>query len=157
MKKIWLIVIVAASVTLGVFIGGMFMPTGSNANTEADVSENQQYTCGMHPEIISDEPGYCPVCEMKLTPIRQATSSLASGERGEIIYWVAPMDPAYIRNEPGQSPMGMDLVPVYENEVAGDVIRIDPVTSQNMGLKMTAVTKQELSRAINTVAHITYD
>jgi len=34
----------------------------------------------------------------------------------EILYWVAPMDPAYRRDEPGKSPMGMDLVPVYEEE-----------------------------------------
>jgi Cu(I)/Ag(I) efflux system membrane fusion protein len=26
----------------------------------------QLYTCGMHPEIISEEPGYCPICGMKL-------------------------------------------------------------------------------------------
>lgn len=26
----------------------------------------------------------------------------------KIRYWVAPMDPNYIRNEPGKSPMGMD-------------------------------------------------
>ncbi|WP_392339976.1 efflux RND transporter periplasmic adaptor subunit [Moritella marina] len=31
----------------------------------------------------------------------------------EILYWVAPMDANYRRDEPGQSPMGMDLVPVY--------------------------------------------
>ncbi|MBR9984721.1 MAG: hypothetical protein KFF68_02315, partial [Desulfosarcina sp.] len=30
----------------------------------------------------------------------------------KIKYWAAPMDPTYIRNEPGKSPMGMDLVPV---------------------------------------------
>ena len=34
----------------------------------------------------------------------------------KIKYWVAPMDPTYIRDEPGKSPMGMDLVPVYEEE-----------------------------------------
>ena len=28
------------------------------------------------------------------------------------------MDPTYIRKEPGKSPMGMDLVPVYEDEAA---------------------------------------
>ena len=27
------------------------------------------YTCGMHPQIIRKEPGNCPVCEMKLTPV----------------------------------------------------------------------------------------
>ncbi|MDH4018713.1 MAG: efflux RND transporter periplasmic adaptor subunit [Xanthomonadales bacterium] len=34
----------------------------------------------------------------------------------EILYWVAPMDPDYRRDEPGKSPMGMDLVPVYAEE-----------------------------------------
>ena len=38
----------------------------------------------------------------------------------EPLYWVAPMDPNYRRDEPGKSPMGMDLVPVYEEEAAGD-------------------------------------
>jgi RND family efflux transporter MFP subunit len=28
------------------------------------------YTCGMHPQIILDHPGNCPICGMKLTPIR---------------------------------------------------------------------------------------
>jgi len=33
-----------------------------------------------------------------------------------IKYWRAPMDPTYIRDKPGKSPMGMDLIPVYEEE-----------------------------------------
>lgn len=37
------------------------------------------------------------------------------GER-QVKYWVAPMDDNYRRDKPGQSPMGMDLVPVYEEE-----------------------------------------
>ena len=34
----------------------------------------------------------------------------------EVLYWVAPMDSSYRRDEPGKSPMGMDLVPVYADE-----------------------------------------
>ena len=34
----------------------------------------------------------------------------------KVLYWQAPMDPAYISDKPGKSPMGMDLVPVYEDE-----------------------------------------
>ena len=34
----------------------------------------------------------------------------------KVKYWRAPMDPTYIRDKPGKSPMGMDLVPVYEDE-----------------------------------------
>ena len=46
----------------------------------------------------------------------------------EILYWVAPMDPNYRRDEPGKSPMGMDLVPVYAGDEAADsgVVSIDP-------------------------------
>jgi multidrug efflux pump subunit AcrA (membrane-fusion protein) len=28
------------------------------------------YTCGMHPQVIQDHPGNCPICGMKLTPIK---------------------------------------------------------------------------------------
>ena len=44
-------------------------------------------------------------------------SDAADGDP-EIDYWVAPMDPTYQRDEPGKSPMGMDLVPVYKKPAA---------------------------------------
>ena len=25
------------------------------------------YTCGMHPQVVQDHPGNCPICGMKLT------------------------------------------------------------------------------------------
>jgi len=40
----------------------------------------------------------------------------ASTNEPEIKYWVAPMDANYRRDKPGKSPMGMDLVPVYEEQ-----------------------------------------
>jgi Cu(I)/Ag(I) efflux system membrane fusion protein len=43
----------------------------------------------------------------------QTNDPTGTGER-RVRYWVAPMDPTYISDEPGKSPMGMDLVPVYE-------------------------------------------
>jgi len=30
-----------------------------------------QFTCPMHPEIISDKPGKCPKCEMDLVPVKK--------------------------------------------------------------------------------------
>ncbi|QUM74836.1 efflux RND transporter periplasmic adaptor subunit [Moritella sp. 24] len=45
----------------------------------------------------------------------QAANDVTSAEP-EILYWVAPMDANYRRDTPGQSPMGMDLVPVYAEE-----------------------------------------
>lgn len=80
---------------------------------------------------------------------------------GKVIkYWAAPMDPTYIRNQPGQSPMGMDLVPVFEEEgekLPASTIRIDPVTIQNMGVRTARVAKMELKKSIRALGTITYD
>ncbi len=58
--------------------------------------------------------------EMALTkPGIKADVKSETFER-KAIYWRAPMDPMEIYDEPGKSKMGMDLVPVYEDEVAGD-------------------------------------
>ena len=120
----------------------------------------EKYTCGMHPMIIVDEPGICPICGMDLTPLKEGTggtSAVATGEK-KIKYWQAPMDPTFIRDEPGKSPMGMDLVPVYENEATGGaMISIDPATIQNMGVRTAAVTRGNLSRTIRTVGLVSYE
>lgn len=79
----------------------------------------------------------------------------------KIKYWVAPMDPTYIRDKPGKSPMGMDLVPVYEEEgeekEPTSTIRIDPVTIQNMGVRLGEVERRALTKTIRTVGFVTYD
>lgn len=131
------------------------------AGPAAAVAADTQYTCGMHPMIITDEPGSCPICGMALTPLKAGTGagSAAAAPAGErkIKYWVAPMDPTYIRDEPGKSPMGMDLVPVYEDEApGGSVISIDPVTSQNMGVRTAPATRRNLARTIRTVGLVGY-
>ena len=79
----------------------------------------------------------------------------------KIKYWVAPMDPTYIRNEPGKSPMGMDLVPKYEEEdgelEAASTIRVDPITVQNMGVRTAPVVRKPLTKTIRAFGNITYD
>ena len=79
----------------------------------------------------------------------------------KIKYWAAPMDPTYIRQEPGKSPMGMDLVPVYEEEGEGkepaSTIRIDPVTIQNMGIRTEKVKMGSPVKTIRTIGNIIYD
>ncbi len=79
----------------------------------------------------------------------------------KIKYWTSPMDPTYIRDEPGKSPMGMELVPVYEEEgeekEPTSTIRIDPATMQNMGVRLGRVQRKSLVKDIRTVGNITYD
>src|SRR5574338_999954 len=42
----------------------------------------QKYTCPMHPEIIRDGPGSCPICGMALEPL---TISLEDEENPELV------------------------------------------------------------------------
>jgi Cu(I)/Ag(I) efflux system membrane fusion protein len=77
----------------------------------------------------------------------------------EILYWVAPMDPNYRRDEPGKSPMGMDLVPVYADEAgaAPGVVSIDPTVLSNLGVRTAIAERGTLPRLIETVGYIGYD
>ena len=91
----------------------------------------------------------------------QQTQDVTAGKKErKIKYWVAPMDPAYISDKPGKSPMGMDLVPVYEDEEEESdkgAIKIDPVMVQNIGVRTTKVSRGPLHATIRTVGHVTYD
>jgi Cu(I)/Ag(I) efflux system membrane fusion protein len=77
----------------------------------------------------------------------------------EILYWVAPMDPNFRREEPGKSPMGMDLVPVYADEVdtRPGVVKINPAIVANLGVRTAAAEFGPLSRLIETVGYVGYD
>lgn len=142
MKKKIIIISLAVIVIL-VSVYFLFIAGGSS---DVSSEDKQLYTCGMHPEIISDEPGLCPICEMQLVPIKK--NNKQTGER-KILYWRAPMDPNEIYDAPGKSKMGMDLVPVYEDESSGSgIVTIDPEVQQNMNIKTAKVEVKQLSSKV---------
>jgi Cu(I)/Ag(I) efflux system membrane fusion protein len=85
----------------------------------------------------------------------------ATGDDGEreILYWVAPMDANYRRDEPGKSPMGMDLVPVYADEVDSQpgTVKIDPTVVNNLGVRTAQAERGALPRHIDTVGYVQFD
>ncbi|NOZ86571.1 MAG: efflux RND transporter periplasmic adaptor subunit [Deltaproteobacteria bacterium] len=96
-------------------------------------------------------------------PAAKGHKGSLTGEKGKKIkYWVAPMDPTYIRDKPGKSPMGMDLVPVYEDEDQKknsggrdeSAIIINPVVMQNMGVRVEKVEKRDIRKSIRTVGMV---
>lgn len=88
-----------------------------------------------------------------------SADTVTSGDERKVLYWVAPMDANYRRDEPGKSPMGMDLVPVYEDdsETQPGVVSIDPVIVSNLGVRTEKAQSGVLSRSIATVGYVGYD
>lgn len=92
---------------------------------------------------------------------QEKTAAKAESGGKKILYWYAPMDPTYIRDEPGKSPMGMDLVPKYagedEEEEDKPGIKIDPATVQNIGVLTETVKRGDLRVEVRTVGTLDYN
>ena len=157
------VIILTACITLALagsatWYAGLLNLSGHEHQEMAKDKESIQYTCSMHPQVVQDQPGNCPICGMELVPKDTVEEEgTKEGER-EIAYWRAPMNPQEIYDQPGKSAMGMDLEPVYEDELVGGVnISIDPVMEQNMGIRTASVEKGTLEHTIRTYGHVTYD
>ena len=147
---------------------------GTDMDMASDSSEKQLWTCGIHPQIIRDEPGSCPVCGMRLVPVKESSrpaggmgaepesheghaAGQAKKER-KVKYWRAPMDPNFISDQPGKSPMGMDLVPVYEDEASVEGgVRVDSNFLQNFAVRTAVVEKGSIPIEIRTVGSLSHN
>ena len=90
------------------------------------------------------------------------TVSNSEAEQKQPLYWVAPMDPNYRRDKAGKSPMGMDLIPVYEeNETSQNsgpgTITISPDVVNNIGVRTVTAEYGPIHSEINTVGYVKYD
>ena len=84
----------------------------------------------------------------------------ASAER-RILYWRAPMDPNYRSSQPGKSPMGMDLIPVYEDGaedgLTDGAVRVSKQFLQNFSVRTAEVKRGDLQRSIRTVGILAHN
>ncbi len=145
---------ISISLIAGIGIGSWLL-----GSPTSDVHEHEQaetYRCPMHPSVVSDRPGSCPVCGMDMARDKAESGASADAGEREVAYWRAPMDPSYTADAPGKSPMGMDLIPVYVEEDVSTVV-IDPVTEQNIGVQTQTVRRQQLNRSVRTVGRVDYD
>jgi Cu(I)/Ag(I) efflux system membrane fusion protein len=131
------------------------------------------YQCPMHPTITSDHPSDCPICGMRLVPVAGSADAKAgapvkpgtppSGER-KIAFYRSPMDPKQTSPTFRKDEMGMDYLPVYEDELTGAApvpglatVTIDPARQQLIGLRTTAVTRGAVGATWRTVGRVQVD
>jgi Cu(I)/Ag(I) efflux system membrane fusion protein len=86
-----------------------------------------------------------------------ASSATAQGER-KVLYWHDPMVPNTRFDKPGKSPfMDMQLVPVYADEAGGAAVTVDPVVSQNLGIRLGTVEKTVFQPNLPAVGSVAFD
>lgn len=83
----------------------------------------QLYTCGMHPQIIKKEPGTCPICSMKLTPVR--ANQAAAGSQAQAIQ----IDGATVQR------MNLKLGTVARGPVRREIRTVGTVAFDESGLR----------------------
>lgn len=148
-------------------LAGAPAPASAAPVSPTPAAEKQLYTCSMHPGVIKDAPGACPICGMNLTPIRPNAFATPTGPAAaptgprKIKYYQSTMIPGQVSPTPAKDTMGMDMVPVYEDAAAGapatDTIQIDARTLQRMNLKTAPVTRGPVRRELRAVATVAFN
>jgi RND family efflux transporter MFP subunit len=87
-------------ILIGLFFIGLLVLFGASCGREEAAvgagKEETLYTCGMHPQIVQNKPGNCPICGMKLTPVRKDPG--ANGGQAAVNDSTISIDPVTIQN-----------------------------------------------------------
>jgi membrane fusion protein, copper/silver efflux system len=133
------------------------------------------YHCPMHPSVVSERPGECPICGMDLVPIDAPTTTgqgtPAHGTQGASEHrgaYTCPMHPEFTSDDPeARCPeCGMKLVPrsgaaPSPAAVAGKApdglvaVELNAERVQLLGMKTATVVRAPLASSIRAVGYVT--
>jgi membrane fusion protein, copper/silver efflux system len=155
--KLHLLLILLPLLLLGVSIPAC----KRSAPTQAVV---QKYHCPMHTKYISDRPGDCPICNMKLVPIKDEPGNqpAATAPHAKPGQYYCPMHPEVISNTPGRCPeCNMTLIQApaeHSTTTPGRIpITLSPEKRQMIGVRYSTVEKRNISLPIRAVATLEHD
>ncbi|MFZ2658693.1 MAG: efflux RND transporter periplasmic adaptor subunit [Victivallales bacterium] len=169
------LIVLTAAIALAAVMPGCGKSDSSHSGKGADTEvKKQKYHCPMHPTYVSDRPGDCPICNMKLVPIKEggqaAVKTTAPSHAGNIKagQFYCPMHLDIVRDAPGVCPKcNMNLEEKKADEHAGRVVPegvpghagvvLSPEKRQMIGLRLSPVEMRDLSFALRTTARIEHD
>jgi len=119
MKKI---ILISALAILAIFTTNVSGNALNQAPADNGKTIKVEYTCPMHPEVVSDKPGQCPKCGMDLVK--------KEVQKVKVIY-TCPMHKDVVSDKPGKCPKcGMKL---QKKEVAApDSTKVKKACCGNM-------------------------
>ena len=124
------------------------------------------YQCAMHPQIVQDHPGICPICQMKLQRVDTPAPAAPSASSRTPLFYRHPMRPDVTSPTPAKDEMGMDYVPVYPDEAGGGGestvagragFTLSTERQQLIGVTRAPVERRRLDAEIRAVGTVAYD
>jgi Cu(I)/Ag(I) efflux system membrane fusion protein/cobalt-zinc-cadmium efflux system membrane fusion protein len=162
LRWFWILAALAVVAAAAVFVAQQRMQTPGHAATKA-----ARYHCPMHPTYVSDRPGDCPICGMKLVPIEATGGAAAAANAGErtIAFYRSPMDPQVRSDKPAKDAMGMDFVPVYQDELEGassavegrSLVKLSAEKQRVLGVRSEEVKRVRLAQETRTTGLVAVD
>jgi len=147
------IIVIALGMT---YVSSQQLNPASKKDQSISIRE-KQFVCSMHPEIIKDEPGDCPICEMSLIEKIELATLIKEKQ------FVCSMHPEVVKDEPGDCPIcEMSLIEKIElDKNSADSLLNDIVRSVNETVPGSVTTVSpfyaEIPVIIEALGIINYD
>jgi multidrug efflux pump subunit AcrA (membrane-fusion protein) len=161
--------IVIPLAVIAVAIAGVYViPSGSGRSAAPSRSAaHARYQCSMHPQIVQDHPGKCPICQMTLQRVDAPATTAADPPTGTRtpLFYRHPMRPDVTSPVPTKDEMGMDYIPVYSDELGGVQTAVagragftlSAERQQLIGVTRAPVERRRLDAEIRAVGTVAYD
>jgi Cu(I)/Ag(I) efflux system membrane fusion protein len=121
--RLWkLVPVLIVGIVIGVAIHWAFSPAQVGSQEHASSSPQEQtsdqiayWTCSMHPQIHMPKPGLCPICSMKLIPVRKEAGDEMASMR------------EFTTSESAKALMNIETAPVERRFVTAEIRMVGKV------------------------------